>query len=70
MSRPTGPKQSAMCQLIVVVFDRMTKAFIDRGTRWSIAGFITIRALGDHTFTNDSQSSYKYLNNQENTYRI
>lgn len=63
MSGPAGAKQSAMCQLVVVVFDRMSKAFIDRGTCWSIAGFITILALGDHTFTNDSQSSYRYPHN-------
>ena len=57
MGGPAGPKQSAMCQLVVVVFDRMAKSFINRRTRWSIAGFITIWALGDHTLTNDSQSS-------------
>lgn len=72
MRGPAGPKQSAMRQLIVVVFDRMAKTSINRRTRWSVAGFIAIIALGDHTFTNDKLVSpyYKYPVNQEKTYRM
>ena len=56
MRRPASPKQSAMTQLVIVVFDRMAKASIYCRTSWSISGFVAIRALGDHTVTNGSQS--------------
>ena len=66
MGGPAGPKQSAMCLLVVVVFQRMAKTTINCCTRWTIAGFIAIWALGDQSFTNNGQSSYKYPEKQEN----
>ena len=56
MRGSASPKQSTMSQLVVIVFDGMAKTPINCRTRRSVAGFVTIWALGDHTATNGSQS--------------
>ena len=42
MRGSASPKQSAMSQLVVIVFDGMAKTSINCRTRRSVASFVTI----------------------------